>query len=132
MILLITPSAQAQDCAQALSEATSETMQVAPTLREAATQLRTHEFSAVIFDQALLEAEPDAALRRRQSEGLVARQKAEQDLRNEVKGTLTAMLLSCEIVLQLPELSVPARAKIRTVHELAQGVCGKLGISKSD
>jgi hypothetical protein len=164
MILLITPSAQAQDCAQALSEATSETMQVAPTLREAATQLRTHEFSAVIFDQALLEAEPDeselvlqhtgtampvhvnfaisgvsrvvrelrAALRRRQSEGLVARQKAEQDLRNEVKNTVTAMLLSCEMVLQLPELSAAARAKIRSVHELAQGVCGKLGISKSD
>jgi hypothetical protein len=36
------------------------------------------------------------------------------------------------MALQLPELSAPARAKIRTVHELAQGVCGKLGISKSD
>ena len=34
-------------------------MQVAATLRDAATQLRAHEFSAVIFDQALLEAEPD-------------------------------------------------------------------------
>ena len=73
-----------------------------------------------------------AALRRRQSEGLVARQKAEQDLRNDVKGTVTAMLLSCEMVLQLPELSAAARAKIRTVYELAQGVCGKLGIAQSD
>jgi hypothetical protein len=164
MILLITPSARAKDCAHALHEATSETMQVAPTLREAATQLRAREYSAVVVDQSLLEAEPDEselvlrhigtaipvyvnfaisgaarvvrelliALRRRQSEGVVARQEAAQDLRNELKGTVTAMLLSCEMVLQLPQLPEPAQAKIRTVYELAQGMCNKLGMAASD
>jgi hypothetical protein len=164
MILLITPSARAKDCAQALHEATSETMQMASSLRDAAVQLRAQEYSAVVVDQSLLEAEPDEselvlqhigtaipvyvnfaisgaprvvrdlriALRRRQSEGLVARQAAEEGLRNELKGTVTAMLLSCEMVLQLPQLSESAQAKIRTLYELAQGMCNKLRMGGSD
>src|SRR5229473_8078763 len=59
VILLITPSARAQDCAKAIQEATAESAQVAATLRQAATQLRAQEYSAVVIDQSLLEAEPD-------------------------------------------------------------------------
>src|SRR5213596_1447530 len=59
MILLITPSARAQDCAKALHEATGETTQVADTLRQALGHLRTQEFSAVVIDQSFLETEPD-------------------------------------------------------------------------
>lgn len=163
MILLITPSARANDCAHAIQEATSETIQVAPSLREAAGQLRAQEYSALVVDQSLLEAEPDEsdvvlqhigtatpvfvnfaisgisrvvrelliALRRRQSEGVVARQQAEHDLRGEMKGPVTAMLLSCEMVLQLPDLPDSARAKLRTVYEIAQGMCNKLGMAAS-
>ncbi len=164
MILLITPSARAKDCAHALHDATSETMQVAPTLRDAAAQLRAQEYSAVVVDESLLEAEPDesdvilqhigtavpvyvnfaisgvarvvrellVALRRRQSEDLVARRVAAQDLRNELKGSVTAMLLSCEMALQLSELPDSARTKIRTVYELAQSMCNKIGMASSD
>src|SRR5207247_3073142 len=59
MILLITPSARAQDCAKALHEATGETTQVADTLRQALAHLRAQEFSAVVIDQSFLETEPD-------------------------------------------------------------------------
>ena len=59
MILLITPSARAQDCAKALHEATQETTQVADTLRQALAHLRAQEFSAVVIDQSFLETEPD-------------------------------------------------------------------------
>src|SRR5438309_5535159 len=129
MILLITPSARAQDCAKALHEATEETTQVADTLRQALAHLRAQEFSAVVIDQSFLETEPDesetalehigmaipvhinfaisgmerlireirAALYRRKKEGVLARQGAQQALRNELKGTVTALLLSCEM-----------------------------------
>jgi hypothetical protein len=125
MILLITPAAKAQGCAQALQEATTETTQVAATLRQAASLLRAREYSAVVIDQSMLEVEPDegemvlqhiglaipvhvnfaisgterivrelrAALQRHKQEVLVARQEAEQALRNELKGTVTALLL---------------------------------------
>ena len=162
MILLITPSARAQDCALALHEATSETTNIASTLRQAATQLRAQDYSAVVIDQTLLDAEPDesemalqhigtampvyvnfaisgitrvvrelrVALHRRSRETLVARQEAERALRNELKGTVTALLLSCEMALQLPELTSAAEARMRAVHELAQGMCGKLGLAQ--
>jgi hypothetical protein len=160
MILLITPSARAQDCAQALHEATSETAHVAATLRQASAQLRSEEYSAVVVDQSLLEAEPDesdmvlqhlgtaipvyvnfaisgiarvtrdlrVALRRRKREDLVARREAELGLRNELKGTVTALLLSCEMLLQIPDLSPAAESKMHALHQLAQDMRSKLGI----
>jgi hypothetical protein len=162
MILLITPSARAQDCARALEEATSEQTQTANSLRQAASHLRAQEYSAVVIDQAVLDAEPDeseivlehigtavpvyvnfaisaaarvvrelrVALHRRKKEAVAARRAAEQGLRNELKGTVTALLLSCEMVLRLPELSTGTLARINTIHELAQEMRGKLGIAE--
>lgn len=164
MILLITPSAKGQDWALALHEATSETTQVASSLRQAATQLRAQDYSAVVVDQSLLEAEPDesemalqhigtampvyvnfaisgiarvirelrVALHRHTRETLVARREAEQTLRNDLKGVMTALLLSCEMALQLPELPAAAEARMRTVYELAQSIRGKLGLAAAD
>jgi hypothetical protein len=160
MILLITPSARVQDCARALAEATSETAQVAATLQQAAVLLREEEYSAIVFDQSLLEVEPEeselvlqhigtaitvyvnfaisginrvvrelrAALERRKKEGIAARQVAEQTLRNDLKGTVTALLISCQMTMQLPGLPPVAQTKMQTVYELAQAVRGKLGL----
>jgi len=61
MILLITSLAKTEDCIQALQQATSETVLVAATLHEAAEQLQSQQYSAVIMDQLLLDAEPDEA-----------------------------------------------------------------------
>jgi hypothetical protein len=162
MILLITPSARVQDCARALEEATSEPIQVAASLRQAATHLRTQEYAAVVIDQAVLDAEPDesevvlehlgtavpvyvnfaisgaprvvrelrVALHRRKKEAVSARLAAELGLRNELKGTVTALLLSCEMVLRQPELSTATLTRVNTIHELAQEMRGKLGIAE--
>jgi len=162
MILLITASARVQECASALQEAASEPTEVASTLQQASARLREGEYSAVIVDQFLLEAEPEEsevvlqhlgtaipvhvnfaisgtqrvvrelriALSRRKKEGLAARKIAEQSLRNELKGSVTALLLSCQMTLQLPGLSPAAQSKMQTVYELAQEVRGKLGLSE--
>jgi hypothetical protein len=160
MILLITPSARVQDCAQALQESTSETTQVASTLQQAAAQLREKEYSAIVIDQSLMEVDPEegelvlqhigtaipiyvnfaisglnrvmrelrTALDRRKKEGIAARQIAEQTLRNDLKGTVTALLLSCQMTLQLPGLPPAAHTRMQTVYELAQDMRGKLGL----
>src|SRR5690348_10641862 len=54
-----TPSEKAQACAKALEETIAEPVDTANGLRQAATQLRSQEYSAVVIDQSLLEAEPD-------------------------------------------------------------------------
>ncbi|HSS99424.1 MAG TPA: hypothetical protein VLK33_20455 [Terriglobales bacterium] len=163
MILLITPSAKVQECAKVLEEATSEPLQVAPTLRQATAHLRSDEYSVVVLDQFLVEAEPEesdlvlqhvgsavpmyanfaisgidriarelrAALNRHKRELTVARQSAEQMLRNDLKGTLTALMLSCELALQSPD-QVTAEGKMRQVYELALEMRAKLGLTDVD
>jgi hypothetical protein len=159
MILLITSLAKAQDCAKALQEVVAEPVQVAATLHEAVAQLQAHEFSAVVLDQLLLDAEPDdvetivkhmgsavpvysnfaisgidrvsrelrSALHRRQRELLVARQEAQQALRSQLKDTITALLLSCEMALDVPNLPLFAETKMRAVDALAKEMRTKLG-----
>jgi|ERR1700676_849522 hypothetical protein len=159
MILLITALVRAQDCAKALQEVAAEPVQVAANLREAVAQLQAHEFSAVVLDQLLLDAEPDevetifkhmgtavpvysnfavsgiervsrelrSAVHRRKRELLMARQEAEQDLRSQLRGTITALLLSCEMALGVPNLPLLAETKMRAVDALAKEMRAKLG-----
>ncbi len=159
MILLTTSLAKTQDCAKALQDVTSEEVQVAATLREAVTQLQAHEFSAVVLDQLLLDAEPDevetifkhmgtavpvysnfaisgiervsrelrSAVHRRKRELMSARQEAEQDLRSQLRSTITALLLSCEMALGVPNLPLLAETKMRAVDTLAKEMRAKLG-----
>ena len=159
MILLITLLAKGQDCAKALQEAAAEPVQVAATLHEAVAQLQAQEFSAVILDQVLLDAEPDdvdtivkhmgtavpvfsnfatsgtervsrelrAALHRRKRDSLVARQEAQQALRRDLRDTITALLISCEMALDVPNLPLFAETKMRAMDAMAREMCTKLG-----
>lgn len=159
MILLISSLSKVQDCANALRESTTEVIEVAATLREAVNQMQTREFSAVVIDQLLLDAEPDelntvlkhmgtavpvysnfaisgiervsrelsSALHRRERELLVARREAEQAVRSELKDSVTAMLLSCEMALDVPNLPLFAETKMRSVDALAKEMRTKLG-----
>jgi len=61
MILLVTPSECASECAAALHEATGEQVVVAESLARATTFLRAECYLAVVLDQYLLEAEPQEA-----------------------------------------------------------------------
>jgi len=67
-----------------------------------------------------------SALHRRKREILVARHTAEEALRSELKGTVTALLLSCEMALQAADRQA-AEGKIRKACELAKEVRVKLG-----
>jgi hypothetical protein len=160
MILLITPSAKAQECIPALQEATAEAAHVAGNFRQAAVLLRAQEYSAVVLDQGLLDAEPDesevmlqhvgaaipvyinfaisatprvvrelrSALQRRKREVTAAHNTAQESLRNDLKGNVTAMLLSCEMALKAAELPSPAESRLRAVYEQALEMRAKLGI----
>lgn len=59
---------------------------------------------------------------------LIARQGAEQKLRNELKDTVTALLLSCEMALQVPTLPSAAEIKLRAVDTLARAMREKIGM----
>ena len=61
MILLITSSTRAPECAAAIERATHERTQICPKLSVAARSLRSIECSALVIDQNLLEADPAAA-----------------------------------------------------------------------
>jgi hypothetical protein len=162
MILLVTPSGRAQECAQAIQQVTAEAVQVASTVQLASEKLRNQDYVAVILDQSLVEAEPDetelafehagsavllqmnlaisgvervvrelrVALNRRKRETLAARREAEQALRSELKGTVTALLLSCEMALGVPNLPLKAANKLRAVYDLAREMRVKIGMAR--
>jgi len=159
MILLISCLSEARNCIRALEEATQDGVELYSDLNEAVTRLGTREFSAVILDQFLLEAEPDhaqaifknlgsavpicvnfaitgipriarelrSALQRRNRELAAARQDAQQALRHELNDTVTALLLSCEMALRIPDLPAQAASKMHDVEALAREVSAKLG-----
>jgi len=159
MILLISSLAKAHDCARALQEAINEPVKVCASPPEAVANLQAQEFSAVIFDQLLLDSDPDegravlkhlgtaapvyvnfaisamgrvvrelrSALQRRKRELAAAKKEAEQTLRNELNNTVTALLLSCEMALQVPDLPAQAETKIQDVEALAREMSARLG-----
>ena len=152
MILLITSSANGQQCAEALYAATGQETRWAKTLQEGATCLREQTYSAAVIDQFLLETEPEesdqmiehlgtafpvyinfgvtgmdrlvrearAALHRRRREESAARRAVAEQLHSEVRETITAMLLSCELAMSVPDIPNPAAEKIRTIDILAR------------
>jgi len=158
MILLVTPSDRAHRCAQALKENTGEEIVVAENLRQAATQLRSDSYLAVVLDQHLLEAEPDeidtamqhlgtaipvqvnlaisgldrlvrevhAAVERRKREEAAATQAAVGTLHSELNGTLTALLLHCELALEVPGLPPAAVDKLQSAHTLIKKIRSQL------
>jgi hypothetical protein len=62
MILLITLSPRGQECATALEEGTGERVQWASSLRAASALVHTEEYTAVVLDQLILDADPRADL----------------------------------------------------------------------
>src|SRR5580704_1095013 len=68
-------------------------------------------------------------LHRRKRELLLARHEAQQDLRSELRSTMTALLLSCEMALNVPNLPVLAETKMRAVDALAKEIRTKLALT---
>jgi len=61
-----------------------------------------------------------SALHRRQREESAARRAVVEQMHSEMRETLTAMLLSCEIAMSMPDVPYPAAEKIRTIDNLAR------------
>ncbi len=61
MILLITSSSRAQQCAMALEQGTGERTHVSGSLKTAIKALRDRQFAAVVIEQALVDADPGDA-----------------------------------------------------------------------
>jgi signal transduction histidine kinase len=152
MILLITPSAHGQQCAEGLQAATGEETHWAQDLQEGVTRLREQTYSAAVIDQFLLETEPEesermiehlgtafpvyinfgvtamerlirevrSALHRRKREESSARRAVAEQMRSEMRETLTALLLSCELAISVPDIPAPAIEKIRSIDHLAR------------
>src|SRR5579859_6921357 len=152
MILLITPSARGQQCADSLRAATSEEIHWAQNSQAASAQLRQQSYSAAVIDQFLLETEPDdsdqmlehlgtafpvylnfavtgmerlvrevrSALHRRKREEGAARRAVEEQMRIDMRESLTALLLSCELAMSVPDVPDPAVEKIRAIDNLAR------------
>jgi hypothetical protein len=61
-----------------------------------------------------------SALHRRKREELAARRAIAAQMQSEMRETLTAMMLSCELAMSVPNLSEFASEKIRTIDVLAR------------
>ena len=61
-----------------------------------------------------------SALHRRKREELSARRAVAEQMHSEMSETLTAMLLSCELAMSVPDVPDPAVEKIRTIDILAR------------
>lgn len=162
MILLITPSPQAQQCAVVIQNATGEATNFVENVRRASKLLRSDEYSALIIDQHVAEADPEGtevllqhagtavpvyvnlaisdservlrllkqAFRRSHKEKESARRQAELALRNELKDSLTALLLSCQLALAIPQLPLAAKDKLNSACELAKDIRSRLGLQE--
>ena len=66
------------------------------------------------------------ALNRRQREERIIRQSTERAVWNELRETVTAMLLSCDLVLEAADVPADAAQKIHTIHDLADSIRKRL------
>jgi hypothetical protein len=60
-----------------------------------------------------------AALRRGEKESQRATDRARREFRSDLKDSVTALLLNCDLALQIPDLPVEAGRKILLLHDLA-------------
>jgi hypothetical protein len=68
-----------------------------------------------------------SSLHRRQREEIQARRSVEQQFRSEMCESLTAMLLSCELAMAVPDVPDAAAEKILAVDNLAREMRQRLG-----
>ncbi|HST08984.1 MAG TPA: hypothetical protein VLL05_01300 [Terriglobales bacterium] len=71
-----------------------------------------------------------SALSRREREELIARSSATRAIWSELNENLTAILLSCDLVLASKEVPVPTTDKIQVIHDLVTQMRSKLSSSQ--
>lgn len=84
------------------------------------------QVNLAISGKERLAREIRAAVHRRQREQVAARQAAIGMLHSELNGTLTALLLSCELALEIPGLPPAAVEKLHSAHGLVKKLRAQL------
>ena len=84
------------------------------------------QVNLAISGGARLAREVRAAVQRRQREEASARRAAVNTLQSELNGTVTALLLSCELALVAPGLPSAAAEKIESTHALVKKLRSQL------
>jgi hypothetical protein len=70
-----------------------------------------------------------AALRRAEQERSMARHAVESDLRSQLKGELTGILLWTQQALEVPALPSAAESKLKSVFDAADKIRSRLGVA---
>lgn len=160
MILLVTTSSRAKDCAAALESGTGHKTQIASSVPHALVKLEAAEYDVLATDQSLVECdlraldtllnhcgtampiyinlalhscdrvvrEAQVALLRAQRERFNAERLASNELRNELRGEVTGILLNSELALRNRTLTPEIAEKLRSVRELAEKMRSRLEI----
>ena len=150
-VLIISPMAEASQAAAALSSALGCTVKLAAGHRAGVTELRHRDYSVVVVDDCMAEANPAAtevlwqslgmavpvqinfalhggsrlarevraAIGRREQQQVLALRAAASLLENELKSTVTGLLLQSQLALAEPQLTPKLAGKLELVAELA-------------
>jgi hypothetical protein len=150
-VLIISPMADAARIAASLSSTLGCSVNVAPTHRAGLIALRHRDYSVVVVDDCMAEANPaaaellwqsfgmavpvqinfafsggsrlarevQAAIGRREQQQAMALRTAASLLENDLKSTLTGLLLQSQLALAEPELTPKLAGKLELVAELA-------------
>jgi hypothetical protein len=150
-VLIISPMADAPRVAETLSSALGCSVDVAPNHRSGLIALRHRDYSVVVVDDCLVEANPasaellwqnfgmavpvqinfafsggarlarevQAAIGRKEQQQVMALRTAASLLENDLKSTLTGLLLQSQLALAEPELPAKLVGKLELMAELA-------------
>lgn len=164
MILLVTASSRAKECAAAIEQKTHIKTQIASSLSKAVAGLETHDYDTLVLDESFQQVENgieglvtshagmavpiyvnlalhgtervalevNCGIQRLASERLASMRAARNDLRSELRGEVTAILLNSELALRERSLPPSAVEKLRVVHELAERMRQKLETAPPD
>lgn len=150
MIVLVTTSTRANECAEAIGNRAHAEVRIAGSFADLADALQHGGVDAAVIDEAFQQnesrlegllfshaanpihvnlslhaasrvaSEVQAALGRRANERLIARSQAAEELRNELRGDVTAVLLTAGLALKEPLSAEESRLRWRTVQEAAE------------
>jgi hypothetical protein len=150
-VLIISPMAEAPRIGDSLASALGCFVNIAPTHRAGLMALRHRDYSVVVVDDCLAEANPaaaellwqsfamavpvqinfafsggarlarevQAAIGRREQQQVIALRAAAMLLENDLKSTLTGLLLQSQLALAEPELPPRVAGKLELMAELA-------------
>src|SRR5262252_6515573 len=149
MILLVTPNLRAEECASALRRATSllraesflavvldqYLLETEPdeteTIMEHLGTAIPLQVNLAIMGMDRLVREVRAGVHRRRREETIARHAAVRVLHSELNGTITALLLSCEMAMKTEGLPTQALEKLETAQKLVNELRSHLEIPDS-